>query len=207
MDKKTRVLVAVPTLGSMNTYLVARLLEMTKRHEKGEVNFHFTYNARPHDRARNQIVRTFLETDCTHLFFIDSDTVPPPDALKRLLAHDVPIVSGMTAIAKETPGDGYQFFDNCYQSREENDGKITTIIAERRTGLQRIFRCGASCLLVEREVFERVDNPYFKFEYNEDRTEHTRSEDIYFCDKVREAGYTLCADTDVICGHYKEIQL
>ena len=44
--------------------------------------------------ARNGIVSKFLDTDYTHIFFMDSDMVFPKDTLQRLLDRDVDIVGG-----------------------------------------------------------------------------------------------------------------
>ena len=47
------------------------------------------------DIARNTFVRMFLETDCTHLFFIDADLKWEPRAFIGLLASGMPGVAGM----------------------------------------------------------------------------------------------------------------
>lgn len=200
-------MIAVPTMGSIHTLLTSQLLKWATQNKTANLSFYFTQNVSPHDRARNQVVEVFLAHEhLTHLFFIDSDTIPPDDALDRLLSHDLPFVSGLTPILTTNKETGaYEKHDNCFQDREfDENGKVTkTIMAERNTGLQKIFRCGASCMLISREVFTVLNRPFFKFEYNEDGTKHTRSEDIYFCDSLTEAGIDIYADTDVICSHEK----
>lgn len=47
------------------------------------------------DLARNAFVRMFLQTECTHLFFIDSDLEFEPHAMAALLASGHPICAGM----------------------------------------------------------------------------------------------------------------
>lgn len=47
------------------------------------------------DLARNAFVRMFLQTECTHLFFIDSDLEFEPHAMPALLASGHPICAGM----------------------------------------------------------------------------------------------------------------
>ena len=46
-------------------------------------------------RARNTIVAQFLETDSTHLMFIDADLTFEPQLVHRMLAFDEDIVAGM----------------------------------------------------------------------------------------------------------------
>lgn len=47
------------------------------------------------DLARNNFVRMFLDSDCTHLFFIDADLKFEPRAFVGLLLADKPVVAGM----------------------------------------------------------------------------------------------------------------
>lgn len=209
MNPDAKVLVAVPTMGAMHPNLVAHLVQWGRDFPPNQVSFYFSFKVSPVDRARNDIVRYFLENDAgfTHLLFIDADTIPPVDGLKRLLSHDKAIVSGLTPILRfDDQSKAWETFDNCFTHVEDcPDGTTKTHMAERRTGLQEVYRCGASCVLINREVFEALKKPYYEFLYNEDGTRHTRSEDIHFCDKAREAGFTLWADTEVICRHHKDV--
>lgn len=207
------VLIAVPTMASIHALLTQRLLFWSKR---PGVHFYFTYLISPVDHARNQIAEFFLNSRSkegipfTHLLFIDSDTIPPFDALERLLSHDKDVVSGMTPILSyKKDGSGYETYDNCFVALKRDDnGKVTeTHIAERNTGLQKIFRCGGSCLLIKRHVLKEIPVPHFKFISNEAGTKQSVSEDIYFCDLLNEHGFELYADTDVCCEHYKHIML
>lgn len=213
--KPTNLLIAVPTMGSVHPILVSRLIQWGKGLPDVNVSFYFTFKVAPVDRARNQIVEYFLAAKTgdgepfSHLLMIDSDTIPPFDAVERLLSHRLPVVTGLTPILSYNEKGGWESYDNAFVEveRDANGKVIKTHIAERGTGLKEVFRCGASCLLVNRGVFESIDKPYFKFVPNEDNTSHVRSEDIDFCDRVRDAGFEIYADTDVVCQHYKDIML
>jgi hypothetical protein len=183
-----RILIGIPTMGSVHPLLALRCIAWAKQFP---VEFYFSYKVAPVDRARNKIVEAFMRGDFTHLLFIDSDTIPEENAIDRLLSHDVPAVSGLTPIFNLEDNEQH---DNCLQGSEP---------VGRRTGLQPIDRCGASCLLIKREVFEDLKPPYFKLVMNEANTEQLKGEDIYFTEHI--AG--LYADTDVICRHAKEIEL
>lgn len=197
------LLIAVPTMGSIHNMLVERLL----RWSKDCPNFYFTNRVAPTDRARNEIVQFFLaQPHLTHLMMVDSDTIPPIDAPQKMLLHDLPFVTALTPImSQDKETGGYQFFDNCFLEPErDKDGNIIkTHIAQRDTGIKEIFRCGAACMMIHRDVLENIPAPHFKFEYNANHTLHTRSEDIYFTDLMREHGYDLYADTSIYCHHEK----
>lgn len=210
MQPHHNVLVAIPTMGSMHPNLVALLIQWCQRYPKDQLSFYFAFRVAPVDRARNQIAEQFLKASpdrpFTHLFFIDDDTVPPLDALEKLLAHDKDIVSGLVPIPKFKDDGEWYIIDNCFVAREKDDsGEVKTYLPPRDSGLHKIFRCGTACLLIKRNVFEALEKPYFIFDYNPDHTIHTRSEDIRFCDNAIAAGFEIYADTSVQCGHEKSL--
>src|ERR1700738_2926893 len=49
----------------------------------------------PFVQSRNVACMRALECGATHILMLDSDVIPPHDAVLRLLAHKLPIVSGM----------------------------------------------------------------------------------------------------------------
>jgi GT2 family glycosyltransferase len=213
MPSEANLLIAIPTLGAIHPILASRLIRWAGTLPRDRVHFYFAFKVAPVDRARNQIAKVFMNDTThggtrqfTHLLMIDSDTIPPEDAVTRLLAHGSPIVTGLTPIVTYD-GKDVQTYDNAFLARETDENGIVTKthVAPRRTGLKEVFRCGASCILIAREVFEKLDQPYFRFVPNEDNTKHVRSEDIDFCDRVRALGYRILADTDVVCQHSKEV--
>lgn len=54
---------------------------------------------------RNMAAYLFLKSDCTHLFFWDTDVVSPANALRRLLGHDRDIVIAPYPKKKTEPSD------------------------------------------------------------------------------------------------------
>lgn len=220
-EKKYNILIAVPTMDGVCTPLVSVLIKWARTFKQGTIGFYFPYKVSPVCRARNEIVKFMTKErknavgeplkPFTHVLFVDSDTVPPMEALDDLLAHELDIVSAVTPILHyDRENDKFSTMDNCFthQDKDEKTGEVLkTHVVKRLTGLQKIWRCGASCLLVKREVFEKLEKPFFKFDHNEDGTETTRSEDLYFCDKAREAGFEIYADTSIICHHIKDVML
>lgn len=214
MPAGARLLIGIPTMGSIHTLLVGRIAQWSRQYPA--VTFYFSYIVAPVDRARNQIVRKFLDLRAalgnegpTHLLMIDSDTIPPPDAIERLFSHGKEIVSGLTPIASFNAGKRmWETYDNCFSNVERDEkGEAKTHIVGRHTGLQEIYRCGAACILIDGKVFDRLEPPYFQFITNEEDTLHVKSEDIYFCDAAHEAGFRIYADSDVVCEHYKSVML
>lgn len=206
-SNKPKILIAVPTMGSINTLLVTSITKwIAEAANTGlyNVSFYPTACVSPVDRAREEIVDVLLDSDCTHVFWIDADTVPREDALRRLLAHDTDIVSGLTPIIvydetrKDSDSNGFKKKWNCVGLDEKH---LTP-----NTGVHDIFGAGGSCLLVKREVYEKLDRPCYKFTYKDDNGKDANiSEDIYFTLMARAHGFKPICDTSIIAAHYKPI--
>lgn len=168
------------------------------------ISIYPTMAVQPVDNARNEIVEEFMKSDCTHLLFIDADTIPPPDAIQKLLAADKEIISGITPIVeydeKRKGNDSNGFYKkwNCVDMKQ----KYVT----PNSGTVPIKSCGSSCILIKREVFEKIEKPYYRFLYQDDNgKEILVSEDVHFIVKAAGKGIQAYADTSVICGHFKPV--
>ena len=60
--------------------------------------------------------------------------------------------------------------------------------------------------LIARRVLEQLEPPAFEFLFDDFGLMEV-SEDISFCDKVREAGFTIWGAYSHPCGHVKTIDL
>lgn len=204
--KQPKVLLGLPTMGTINTYLVIAMMhwfaDSVKTGDKS-ILVYPSINVRPHDKARNHIVEEFLKTDATHLFFIDSDTIPPPDALDKLLKADVDIISGITPIIEHDPmraNDSSGFYKkwNCVGTDDQ--------LVKPNSGIVPIKGAGGSCILIKREVFEKIKAPWYKFVDKDDTGKEVEiSEDIYFIINAISHGFNPMCDTSVIAKHEKPI--
>lgn len=213
MDKKLKILICVPTVGSIHPNLTAVLLKWTKDYEKGVLNYYFTYKVSPVERARNQCVDYFInakgkgDLGFTHLFFIDADTIPPANALRDLIALDKPIATGLTPMLQyDEPNKRWATMYNCFV-RDTKDGKPITRTPELDGKPHKIDRCGSSCVLIKREVIMKMKKPLYKFILTDDGLEHLKSEDIGFCDDAVANGFEVWCDTNVVASHHKSVML
>ena len=132
---------------------------------------------------RNFSVKRFLDSDCTHLLFIDADMMPGEDTIKALLRHDVPIVSGIALMSRE-PHEPAVFDD---------DGVFWNFDGK----LHKVRFVGMSNCLIEREVCERMDEPWF----DDGVLDRGGGEDKYFCDKAFKLGFGVYVDTSFLTPH------
>jgi hypothetical protein len=155
---------------------------------------------KPVEEARNLLAQKALEMNAKYLFFIDDDTIAPPNSLQRLIyvldnAPDIAAIGGVYCTKADVPapvvfrGMGKGSFWNWKK------GDIFEV-----TGI------GAGCLLIRTEIFHKLTYPWFKFDtelsYDHGKPSSSVSEDIYFCNAVRAAGYKVFAHGGILCDHY-----
>ena len=205
IQEKPRVMIAIPNLGHIDTRLMMRLIRWISMPQNwAQVSIVAPIGHIPHDSARNYCLDQFLNTDDTHIFFIDSDVVPPPDALQKLIDADKDVITGLYPSVwydqkKQEMGKRNNVF-----SKVRDDGEL---VEAKGKGVGEIHSAGGGCILIKRHVIEQVmDAPIFKFEYNNVGM-MVKGEDVYFFEKVRASGIIPYAHFDVQCNHVKETVL
>lgn len=73
---------------------------------------------------------------------------------------------------------------------------------DTESGIKQVYACGLSGMLVKREVFEQLIDPWF--ELGQTNPEEV-AEDVYFCEKLRKAGIPVHVDLDCVIGHYSPV--
>ena len=211
-NHNVRLMVGMPVYGAYHPHFVPGLLDLVRR-PPCHLQIAPLVGDSLVSRARNRIAAKFLESDCTHLFFLDTDLIFSPDHIARLLSHELPFLVGLYP-KKQTP---LAWVCNTRESFPPRDPA---------TGLQRILYGGTGCMLMSREVLTAIivhnpdlaydpddgepDQPlydFFRVGIHRDAVTHRRrylSEDWYFCQLALEAGFELFADTSVVLKHCGE---
>lgn len=156
----------------------------------------------PIAEAREQLAEMAIEQGAKFLFFIDDDTAPPNFSLRKLI-HNLEndpesMVSGGIYFTKSFPPMPVVF---------QNDGEGP----HYQWKFGDVFECasiGTGCMVVKTEVFKHLEKPWFKTTDNpnpENMSKETETDDIYFCKKVRKAGFKILADGGVIPLHWDVI--
>jgi len=191
-----KVLIAIPTVdGWIHAKLVQSLIPMLP----GNL-FCLISGMVPVEKARNAIAKTFLETDCTHLFQIDADTIPPLDALVKLLALDTDMATAITPIVNRE-----ELTSNLFMGSGKDGDAMPWEEAINKKEPFEIKGVGMACILIKREVFEKVGTPFYTDAWFKDGS--YCEGDINFCGKAIDAGFKLVVDPTIICGHYKEVMM
>jgi hypothetical protein len=144
--------------------------------------------------ARNFIAQHAVDVGAEYVFFLDYDVAPPSNTLVRLMQHDVPVAAAVYN-SKSVPtwpliyvrGHNHAFEDWETGDLVEADG------------------VGMGATVIKTEVFKKLKKPWFRtvpgYTSNGSSVLPHMTEDIWFCDKVRDAGIKILVDTSLQAGH------
>ncbi|MBI1909672.1 MAG: hypothetical protein HYS22_05840 [Deltaproteobacteria bacterium] len=182
---KPRIVIGIPLATPLIYWQVVSAVLELKRPLQSEL---MVFQGALVDRARNYLIRKMLEhpIGATHLFFLDADILPAPDTLTKLLKVNQPIVSGL--YRKRTIPHELMAF-----SKDKN-GNYQPVLLEKKKKPLTVDVVGAGCLLIHREVFEKMKPPWFTSEW---QGFGNLSEDFSFCEKARKKGFKIVVETSV----------
>jgi predicted O-methyltransferase YrrM len=198
-EKPLSILIATPTMGDVPMQyahsIVAMILKTKDKYPECKIAMATTYR-KMHHRARTELAEAFLQTDCTHILWVDDDNIPREKDLIKLIEDDLPIVSGLyfrraepyepIIMVKRENGRGTERRPDLYRSKEGKPFKIHST--------------GMGFMLIRREVIEKVKSlgmPLFDIRGG-------FGEDIWFCNQCHGAGYDVWLDPRVEVAHLGE---
>src|SRR3990167_8903241 len=193
MDKK-RILIGLPVYKQISVRTASSLIELIKN-TPHELQVIFQDGVFVHQN-QNNICDYAIENKFDYVFLIEHDMIFEPDTLNKLLADDKDIICA-----------NYNFRSEPRQSmvfRFNNKGELENI--PQRELPKETFGAGAiptGLTLIKTEVFKKLTKPYFFYEYNSEGKMES-SQDVYFCQKAREAGLSVWANPKIETAHLGE---
>jgi len=155
-------------------------------------------------RARNAIIESALQYDCDYIFMLDDDHVidisqslEPSENyefLRKLIKHleDNPKIGIAGALYFQRGGDCSPVIMS-----KRDDKYFFLTHAEVTGGMQKVDVTGGGCMLIRKEIFDKIESPWFEPESVGFGT------DIQICKKTAEKGYEIWCDTSIEIGHVK----
>lgn len=194
------IAIVTPANGRIVTALVMRLIKWGK--QGAEIN---VIRGSLLDHARNLAVKQFLKTKNHTFLFIDDDTVPEVKDIKKLMKHKKDMIGGLYNCLLSRPDGSVGTKPSAFTLIPPNVPLMEAVTVQPKTGLQQVVGMGTGYMMVKRKVFEKVPQPWFEMVWAD--KEHTAfaGEDISFCKKVSDQGFTMWCDTDCLATHSKEI--
>ena len=158
------------------------------------------------DAARNQMATDAIAQGFDELIWIDSDVVFQPDDVDRLRAHNLPFVCGLYA-KKSRREFAATFLQGTASVRFGQSG-----------GLTEVRFCGFGFVYTRREVYDTIHRqmrlpvcnqrfgsplvPYFApLVLNDGQGNWYLGEDYGFCERARQCGFKVMADTTIRLWH------
>lgn len=140
----------------------------------------------------NALVRSFQGD---WMWVMSDDHIFNPDILRRLLAHNVPIVCPLTPRKREP------YLPVVWKTFDPDTGKYQVYSwweLSLLDGLTAVDAVGSAGLLVRRKVFESIGDPAFKVGKLDPGM---ITEDTWFCWEARQRGFQIYVDINARMGH------
>ena len=190
-----KILLGMPSTGKIPTRTVISLLQTV---ERGKVDPMIVSGSLVYD-ARDAIAMYAVEHDYDYILYADSDMVFSADDLKKLLAHNVGICSGLYVTRD---GRNKNVVYKKIITRRRFPYRKPELIEDNETsGFASVSACGFGFCLVKVSVVKCMLR-YYKSLFE---PKWGVGEDIAFCIRARRLGYKTFVDRDVKLGHIGEV--
>ena len=167
-------------------------------------------------RERNDLIKSFLESDCTHMLFIDSDIAWNPIDVQRMINFDEDFVAALY------PARGPE---KCFLFRGVYGENKRMEISEKK--LLEMEYVPAGFMMLKRNTLQKMIDffPELYYEPKDESLKHTRGhclfdteiwdgefwgEDYVFCRRARKCGFKIWIDPTIkldhagVCGAFIE---
>lgn len=225
MFNRPRIMIATPCYGGLihEAYLRGVTSVVAELSSAGEpINLATVINESLITRARNELVKHFLISDCTHLFFIDADIKFEAQDVFRLVAHDKDVVvasyplkgqrwsniEGMKEI--KNPEDVRRaLIDQVVNFKFNNEDDAKNGRVNVVEGLVEIHDAGTGFMCIKRHVLEKIieANPTIKYE-KEPRFRINENDDgkrWAIFDTEIEDGYRYLSEDYLFCRRWQRL--
>lgn len=156
--------------------------------------------------GRNQAAREMFSAKIegkpfTHLMFIDDDVSIPMDTIERLAKNGCDVVCGQVPSIQRINN-----LEVPYVQCMDLEGRWPHRWLEPHM-LHEIKACGFGCMMIARNVLERIGFPWFVWPDDSATEKGRMSDDVHFCFRAREAGFRIYGDSMIRCGHCKNLDV
>ena len=183
--------ICIPARSAMEigtAFDLANMCAYTAKHTKHDLSL-FTSSGTLIFDQRNNLTKAALEAKCTHILWVDADMRFPKDTIIRLLGHKKGVV-GVNATTRVEPVKATA--KNLFIDQEKKIGQWTAIDSKNKQGIEKVTALGCGVLLVQADVYKKMDEPYFWF--YEIPGDKILGEDVYFCVKAHDCGFNSYVD-------------
>lgn len=204
-----KLMIAIPCYdGKVNIRTAFALAELYPKLDKMGVQMHLVHlsGCSIISKARNKLIRNFMESDCTDFLFVDADVIINVEAVTRLLA----LSSDKDVVAGTYPrrADDAKFFLDFYLSDDKQ-------LEFDENGLMRVESAPTGFMLIRRHVIQHMMDTHPEWQYAGDGDGEIEyaifdfllidgqyiGEDYAFCRRAREEGFKIYLDPMISLPH------
>ena len=147
-----------------------------------------------------------------YMMWIDSDIVFTPDQFFKLIDADKDIASGLYKMHDNIHYATVEKWDDDFFVKNGSYQFMTPEIMSKKKGLVSVAYTGLGWMLVKKGVFESLQYPWFQpiwkeYNYQGQHIKEFASEDVSFCHMIKEKGYDIWVDPEIVVGHEKMMTL
>jgi len=188
-----KLAIGLPTNRGVKPKCAESILQMVNH---SNLDYHFIVSTYGYNTAenRNYITAQAVKNNCTHLLLLDDDMLYEADSIDKLLAHKKHIVGATYSVRRLLEPDQNNLVIEFFTDDEGKPLKSDT----------EPFKCsalGGGLLLIDLKSIRDLEPPFFWYKANMSVGMVTMSNDWWFCEKARNAGWNIWCDPSLLPKH------
>jgi hypothetical protein len=186
--KKSKLAVLVPCRDTLHSAFAKCLTELVKLNTMNGIDTHVVMDASTILLTQRERLATEARNiGAEYMLWLDSDMVYPATTAMRLMAHNEPVVAA-NYVRRQLPAKGV-----AYETIGDWENPLPF---EAQDNLVDVEGIGMGCMLVKTSILEEIEQPWFEFGWTPSSNDWL-GEDMIFCQKMAQAGYTVKVDTNL----------
>jgi hypothetical protein len=187
-SKKGKLAVLIPCRDTLHSAHALALAELVKFNTMNDIDTHVFMDASTILLTqRERLATEAVNLGADYMLWLDSDMVFPATTAVRLMKHNEPVVAA-NYVRRQKPYKGV-----AYETIGDWQNPLPFDVQDELVPIEGI---GMGCMLIKTSIFQELSKPWFDFQWSPESNDFL-GEDMYLCQKINAAGYTIKVDTSL----------
>jgi hypothetical protein len=187
-NKKSKLAVLIPCRDTLHSAHALALAELVKFNTMNDIDTHVFMDASTILLTqRERLATEAVNLGADYMLWLDSDMVFPATTAVRLMKHNEPVVAA-NYVRRQKPYKGV-----AYETIGDWQNPLPFDVQDELVPIEGI---GMGCMLIKTSIFQELSKPWFDFQWSPESNDFL-GEDMYLCQKINAAGYTIKVDTSL----------
>lgn len=154
--------------------------------------------------ARNVLREKALKDGYDFFLSLEQDVIPPKNIIEGLLSHNKEIITGVVYHLFPTKSNEWIEKPMIGVKSKKQEGKLAMLSKEQIenvNALAGVDYCSMGCLMIHRNVLEKIKFRYEEFDYATDNPDEVKWDDWCFCEDAQKHDFKIHADLGAKCRH------